>query len=508
MVPAVFLLVFLGLPLTQLGATLRLEPFLAPSLWQIAGLAFGQAILSVVLTLAIGIPIASVVTRYRVFGAGWTIALITVPFVMPTVVVALAFRALFGGVLSNGLLLVVLAHAYLNLAVVVRVVGATWSQLDDRLGVIAASLGAGPARQWWSVTMPLLRPALLASSGIVFIFTFTSLGIVLLLGDTTTRTLELQVLRNTSVLLDFPAATAAAVLQFVLIAGVVIWLLTVNRRLPTRLPRNQARKDLPNSWMGRLRVRGLLLLANIIVLLPVAMLIIASVRSQSGWTLSWWQSLGSVDAGTTRIGSPLAAIGLSLILAIATGAIAAVIGGLAAISILSRDISRIITVLAIAPLGISAATLGLGTLLAFGRPPFDLRGTGLLIPLAHALVAVPIVVAVMAPALRSTDARLVDVASSLGVRPTRAFWTAYGPVLRVVMLAAGGLACAVSLGEFGAASFLARPDAPTVPIQIARLLSRPGEQSFGVAAVLAVILVVLTLAIISTVDRLGKRVEA
>jgi thiamine transport system permease protein len=144
-------------------------------------------------------------------------------------------------------------------------------------------------------------------------------------------------------------------------------------------------------------------------------------------------------------------------------------------------------------------------LLAFGRPPVDLRDAGLLIPLAHSLVAIPLVVAVVAPALRGIDPRVQDVAATLGARPTRAFFTAYGSTLRMVMLAAGGLACAVSLGEFGAASFLARTGAPTVPIQIVKLISRPGEQSYGVAAVMSVILVALTLMLVLSVDRLGRR---
>jgi len=61
----------------------------------------------------------------------------------------------------------------------------------------------------------------------------------------------------------------------------------------------------------------------------------------------------------------------------------------------------------------------------------------------------------------------------------------------------------VSLGEFGAATFLGRASSPTVPIQIVRLLGRPGEQSLGVAAALAVILVVMTLVLVLVVDRLG-----
>ncbi|MCX6432877.1 MAG: iron ABC transporter permease, partial [Actinobacteria bacterium] len=186
-----------------------------------------------------------------------------------------------------------------------------------------------------------------------------------------------------------------------------------------------------------------------------------------------------------------------------TALVAGVIGGLAAIAVVAPGRTRLVALVAMVPLGVSSATLGLGILLAFGRPPLDLRATGLLIPITHALVAVPLVVAVIAPALRGTDRRTVAVAASLGARPTRAFLTTYGPVLRVVMLASAGLAAAVSLGEFGAASFLTRAGAPTVPVQIVRLLSRPGEQSYGAAAVLAVVLVALTLAMVLLIDRLG-----
>ncbi|MGI9136609.1 MAG: ABC transporter permease, partial [Candidatus Nanopelagicales bacterium] len=242
-----------------------------------------------------------------------------------------------------------------------------------------------------------------------------------------------------------------------------------------------------------------------IVLLPVLALLLASLSSQAGFTLQWWSALGSVDAGTTRIGSPLASLAQSIRYALLTGIVAGLIGGCAAIAVLAHRWGRVVALFAIIPLGISAATLGLGMLLAFGRPPLDFRATGLLIPLAHSLVAIPLVVAVMAPALRGIDPRVQDVAATLGARPTRAFVTAYGPTLRTVMIAAGGLACAVSLGEFGAASFLSRTGAPTVPLQIVRLISRPGEQSTGVAAVMSVILIVLTLVLVLGVDRLGRR---
>lgn len=505
-VPALFLLVFLGYPILALATTVGsegsiVEPLLSPELWQITGLAAGQALISTLVALIVGLPLANVVSRYRFRGRALAQALITVPFVLPTVVVALAFQSLFGSGLPQGLAIVVLAHAYVNLAVVARIVGAQWAQHSGEYESVARTLGASRWRAFIDVTLPSLRSSIASAAAVVFVFCFTSLGIVLILGDPMTRTLESQILRQTSVLLDFRGAAATAIVQLIVVTGVLLLGAAATRSAPARRARPVALRPLPTRPGARIAVMVTAAVGALIVLAPVAALLIASLRSTQGWTLSWWTSLGSIDAGTTRIGSPLSALGTSVTYALITAVVAGLVGGAAALAILTR--ARLVTVLAVVPLGVSAATLGLGTLLAFGRPPLDLRATGLLIPIAHALVAVPLVVAVAAPALRSTEPRLMAVAATLGARPSRAFATAYGPVLRIVMVASAALAGAVSLGEFGAAAFLGRATSPTVPVQIVRLLSRPGEQSFGVAAALAIVLVVLTVALVLLVDRWG-----
>ena len=508
-IPLAFLLFVLVVPLIVLMARTwsgnGVRILADASTWQIASLSVIQALLSTALSLLIGLPIAAVVSRYSFRGRALALALVTVPFVMPTVVVAMAFRTLLGSSLPQGFAIVVLAHAYVNLAVVVRIVGSQWTQHDDRYPQAARTLGASAFTVFRTVTLPYLRPSIIASAVVVFIFSFTSLGIIVLLGDSSTRTLESQILRRTSVLLDFPAAAALAVLQLVLICVVIAIGAVASRQRGRQKPIRAALLAMPRSVRSRTLIRAVAVISCAIVLLPVLALLLASIRSSGGLTLQWWSALGSIDAVTTRIGSPVTALLQSLRFALVTGVVAGIIGGCAAVAVLAHRWGRAVAFVAIIPLGISAATLGLGMLLAFGRPPFDLRATGLLIPLAHSLVAIPLVVAVMAPALRSVDPRTQAVAATLGARPTRAFLTAYGPTLSTVMLAAGGLACAVSLGEFGAASFLARTGAPTVPIQIVRLLSRPGEQSYGVAAVMSVILVALTLALVLGVDRLGRR---
>jgi len=507
-VPAAFLACFLAYPLAVLATRVAtvdgLTKLMSATTWHVVPLAVLQAAISTVLAVVIGLPIANAVSRYEFRSRALAQALVTVPFVLPTVVVALSFRSLLGSGVPQGFALVVVAHVYVNIAVVVRIVGAQWAQQDGDFEAVARTLGATAWSAFRTVTLPTLRPAIVSSASVVFVFSFTSLGIVLLLGDASTRTLESQILRQTSVLLDFPGATASALAQLALVSVILVAGAIATRRTPRRRMRPVFRHPLPGAGAGRTTLLAVIVLAYAIVIAPVAALVVSSLRASGSWSLAWWTGIGSVDASTSRIGSPLSALATSVGFAMVCALVACVVGGLAAVAVLTRGRTRVVSLLAIVPLGISSATLGLGTLLAFSRPPTDLRGTWLLVPIAHSLIAVPLVVAVVAPALRSTDGRVQAVAASLGAAPTRAFLTAYGPVLRVVMLASAGLACAVSLGEFGAASFLARTGSPTVPVQIVRLLSRPGEQSYGSAAVLAVILVALTLGIVLAVDRLGE----
>jgi thiamine transport system permease protein len=502
--PALLLLTFLIYPLVKLAASAwsaeMLGELTSSTLWQVALLAIGQAVLSVGLSLLIGIPIAHVLFTYQFRGRGFILALVTVPFVLPTVVVALGFRSLFGDAIPNGLMLVVLAHAYINIAVVIRLVGAQWSTLDPRMEVTAATLGANPFRVFTTITLPALRNSIVLAASVVFIFSFSSLGVVVVLGDgSSTRTLEQVLLRSTSVLLDFPAALAAAILQLVVVSLVFVF--------SARISRNEPRAKVvlePKKIFGRKAkffVAFTCLVAVILVVSPIVSIFWSSITSSGGLTLQWWSDLFSTQ--NTRIGSPIEALGRSLGLALGTAVIAAILGGAIAIAVMSKK--GFVVTLALIPLGISAVTLGLGILLAFSRGSLDLRGTGVLIPITHALIAVPIVVAVATPSLRNVDPRRYFVALSLGAAPMRAWWTAFGTVFGGVMLAAGGLAAAVSLGEFGAATLLSRTDSPTVPVQIARLLSKPGESAFATAAVLSVILIIITMTLLLIVDRIASR---
>src|SRR5690606_19638773 len=115
-------------------------------------------------------------------------AFVLIPFVLPTVVVAMAFLAVLrpGGPLSflhwqRGVGPMLAAHVFFNVAVVVRIVGGFWANLDPRREDAARVLGASRFAAFRTVTLPLLAPALIAAASIIFLFTFTSFGVALLL---------------------------------------------------------------------------------------------------------------------------------------------------------------------------------------------------------------------------------------------------------------------------------------------------------------------------------------
>jgi thiamine transport system permease protein len=194
-----------GIDLDPLGEVLT-----DPGLRHVAWFTLWQAVVSTILTLAIGLPGAYVLSRYRFRGRALVRALVTVPFVLPTIVVGAAFSALG---ITGSVAAILLAHVFFNYAVVVRTVGGLWSHLDPRPEEAAQMLGASRWQTFVAVTLPALRPAIIAAASIVFLFCFTSFGVILVLGGPQYATLETEIYRQTAQLLNLPIAAALAVVQ-------------------------------------------------------------------------------------------------------------------------------------------------------------------------------------------------------------------------------------------------------------------------------------------------------
>jgi thiamine transport system permease protein len=153
------------------------------------------------------------------------------------------------------------------------------------------------------------------------------------------------------------------------------------------------------------------------------------------------------------------------------------------------------------PLGTSAVTVGFGFLVALDEPPLDLRASWMIVPIAQALVGVPFVIRTMLPVLRAVDVRLREAAAVLGASPLRAWREVDLPIVSRALVVSAGFAFAVSLGEFGATVFIARPDAPTLPVAVARFLGRAGEVNYGQAMAMSTVLMLVCAATLLVLER-------
>ncbi|MGW7451014.1 ABC transporter permease [Streptomyces sp. NPDC054787] len=476
-----------------------------------------QALASTALTLLIALPGAYVFARFEFPGKQVLRAVVTVPFVLPTVVVGTAFLALVGrgglldevaGVrLDTTVWAILLAHVFFNYAVVVRTVGGLWAQLDPRQEEAARVLGAGRFAAWRRVTLPALAPSVAAASLMVFLFTFSSFGVVLILGGPSYATLEVEVYRQTAQLLDLPTAAVLTMVQFAAVGavlGVHAW--TVRKReTALRLVDPGRTTHRPRGLAQRALLGGVLLTVALLIVLPLGVLVERSFDTPGGYGPGFYQALQDAGAGGgTFLVPPLDAIGNSLQYALAATAIALVIGGLAAAALTRRGgrFVRGFDALLMLPLGVSAVTVGFGFLITLDEPPLDLRTSWILVPLAQALVGVPFVVRSMLPVLRAVDGRLREAAAVLGASPWRAWREVDLPLVRRALLIAAGFAFAVSLGEFGATVFIARPDQPTLPVAVARLLGRAGELNYGQAMALSTILMLVCAVSLLLLERL------
>lgn len=517
-VPLVFFGLFFVYPLVRvvlrsltLDGNLDLSPFVEiatkGSLRRAAWFTVWQATVSTAATLLFALPGAYVLSRYSFFGRKLLRAAVTVPFVLPTVVVGTAYLALLGPGGPLGMDLrqtawaILIAHVFFNYAVVVRIVGSFWELLDPRLEEAARALGANRVQAFLTVTLPLLLPSIAAAASIVFLFTFTSFGVVLILGGFSYATIEVAVWREATINLDLAASAALALVQM---AGVAtaLWVYTRlqrrhARRLPLRSSRTVARRP---ATPGQYLVVGTTVASMVLYLgAPIGTLVWRSLATSSGPGVDHFASLAR---GATPFVDPAEAIVNSLWFAVAA-VVPAVAAGLASAVVIARRPGRMgarLDTFLMLPLGTSAVTIGFGFLVAFDWP-VDLRTSVWLIPLAHSVVAAPFVIRTVTPVLRSVQPRLREAASVLGASPRRVFREVELPIISRAALVGAGFAAAVSLGEFGATAFLIRPGRPTIPTAIFRLLGQPGAANLGQALALSTVLMVLTTVIIMTIDR-------
>jgi thiamine transport system permease protein len=292
------------------------------------------------------------------------------------------------------------------------------------------------------------------------------------------------------------------VLQLLVIIGLLALSARVRR---SAAPVDRTTRRVPRPRRAHVPVLAWTATVVVFLLAPLASLVLASLRRGEAWGLQNYRALGTTGDHNALLVPATEALVNSLTIALVASALALSLGSVVAF-LVSRPaggrLTGVLDGLFMLPLGVSAVTVGFGFLITLDRPPLDLRSSVLLIPIAQAMVALPLVVRTVGPVLRSIDDRQRQAAASLGAAPLRVFLTVDLPVAWRALLAAAGFAFAVSLGEFGATSFLVRDDHPTLPVVIYRLIGHPGAENFGMAMAASVVLAATTTAVMFAVQRL------
>ncbi len=501
------------------------------------GFTIYQALISTLLTLLLGLPAAFVFARFEFRGKRLMRTLTMLPFILPTVVTAAAFNALLGPrgwanlflmeftgsqtppiAFLNTFTAILVAHVFYNIAIIIRVVGSAWSQLDPRLENSARVLGASPWRAFRQVIFPLLRRSILSAALLVFLFDFTSFGVILMLGGAGFATLEVAIYTQALHFLNLPMAGLLSIIQLVCTLIVLLLYGRVSRGRDVPLfPRLHGEgTHRPRSTAEKLIVYATVVFLLLLQVMPLLALAGRSVirleadrgqRSEvlSGFTLDYYRELFINQQQSVFYVPPARAVVNSVGYAGITMVISVAAGVLLAYALVKRPgTRRWLDLLVMLPFGASAVTLGLGFIIAFNGTALMRTSFPWLVPLAHSLIAMPFVLRAVQPALASIPDSLRQSAAVLGASPLRAWWEVEMKLISRSLLAGGLFAFTISLGEFGATSFISRPDNPTMPVAIFRYLAQPGALNYGQAMAMATILIIVCAISIGLLENLTR----
>jgi thiamine transport system permease protein len=437
--------------------------------------------MSAVVALVLGYPIGNWLAGLRHLRRVVT-PIILLPFLLPAFLVGLAFRPILGDLIENasfGILAVILAHAFMN-AGFIAVVSA--SSLAPKDQVEAAQLdGATSLQSRLKIQLPQQLPALSAAGLLVALYSATSYGLVITLGQGSVQTLETQIALSALQELDLQTAGWLAALQTLM----TVLFFALSRKLGAE----------PSTLFGEIEPQrsksvlgGLLGIGLIGLVALVAGGVFARAIGTGPGLIENFSNLGSRGSRDILNISVLEAAGNSLRNLILATTISLVAAWLLSVKKVGLGV--------LFPVGISPVVIGLGALVLTGYLPSWLASSWVLLPIVQSVFLIPLAFQIISPARRSLSGELVEAAKLDGANGIQLFGFVELPTLRKPLLAAAAIVSLGSLGEFGAASFLAYGSDATLPLVMFRLMSRPGAENLGMAMAAASIFIVLALVVV------------
>jgi thiamine transport system permease protein len=495
-----------------------------------------QALLTTFLCLLIGIPGSYILAHYNFPLKNLIRSLLTIPFILPPIVVLLGFYSVFdkGSLINNfwedltGFQLInitntyegiILAHIFYNIPVIIRLTEIGWKNINPDLVTVAKSLKASKWTIFRKIQFPQIFPILATASLLVFIYSFNSFAIVLKLGGSAFQTLEVRIFNYIWVYFNYNAAAALTMIQ--LLINILVILLYLYFSNKYEIPTERFSWSIEESLIGhphtrRFWIRNILVglyfvLIGIICVLPIAGVFFASFTSSENlFTFLNYSKLFDQDISSFIGLPPLNMIANSLLFGIGVVFLAPLLALLLNYGLnyettykgrpkitLFRSFTGIIVIL---PLTVSSITLAFSLFSLYRETPIY-ENVSIVIIIAQTLIAFPFANRIIAATRSNIDQTTVNVAQSLGVSRLGAFLKIELPLLLPGIVIAALFSFAISIGEFGATYFLSKSNFATIPVGIYRLIS---IQNVGAAAAFASLLVIITVGSFMLIDRLGK----
>ena len=418
-------------------------------------------------------------------------SVLLVPFLLPAFLIGLSFRSLLGEVLDDSrvaAVAVIGAHALMNTGFVAVI---TASSLVPRDQVDAASLdGARPGQIRRLVELPQQLPALSAAGLLVALYSATSFGLIVTLGQGSIHTLETGIAVAALQVLDLRTAGVLAGLQSVLTVAFFLISARLGARPSVLFGDSPPRPDRAPVGMAI----GVVVVGSIVWLLGGVFYravtagpgLVENIGNLGGRGARDILNLSVVDALGNSLRNLVIAVTLSMLLAWWLS-------------------GKRVGLAVLAPVGISPVVLGLGALVLSGYLPPGVAGSWLLLPVVQAVFLLPLAFQIISPARKSLSGELVDAARIDGASPVQIAGFIELPSLARPLVAAAAVVSLGSLGEFGAARFLAYGSDQTLPLVMFRLMARPGGENLGMAMVAASAFILVAMSVVWVVS--STRVE-
>ncbi|MCB5230881.1 MAG: iron ABC transporter permease [Candidatus Cloacimonas sp.] len=464
-----------------------------------------QALISLAFTLLLGIPAAYIFTHYSFPGKKLLQPIILIPFVLPSIIVVLGFILFYG---QNGYLnrflahfnfnlkilyrfeAIVLAHAFYNFPIVLKIVSDAWLKLNRNYLKAAQTLGANRVQTFFKITLPSLLPAIINASFLVFIYCFMSFGVVLVLGSVKYATIEVSIYFLINNLFQMPMAMALGSIQllfsllFLFISGGIgrfsLKYISLLDPIPNQkylAPLFNFKENTATKVIEKVLAISFILLLIVIISGPILVLFAFGLENNLAVGINLNALKDSVLSYNQLIGtSVLQSLLNSFYLAMLTGFTTLLLTLLLVQAQYplkqngkhSKPMSDFIEVLVTIPLFISPITLSLGYLKLIHINQWEINRFILLLAI-HTIIALPFVYRLVSQAVKNISVNQVNAAKTLGSNNAKIFFSLIIPQLKRSLFVAFSFAFAISLGEFGAVLMINRSYV-TIPVAIYRFI--------------------------------------